>query len=271
MLSPDDKIIVGLSGGKDSIVLLYNLMKIQKKVYDAKPLIALSIDEGINGYRTQSIKSARKFCQRFGIRHEIHSFKEKVGKTLDELLNLKKSDIDFRYPCNYCALIRRRLLNDIAIELGGTVLALGHNLTDIAETFLMNILFKRFPLIAQQSPFDESVKSNTYYLKKIRPLMKLPEEEISIYIKSKKLDYYSDKCPYRKQFPILRKKVLNFIVNLKETSPETEFNLFNGFIELSEILRKEYKDINPNFCSLCGYPTSNYDICSYCQLVQEIK
>jgi uncharacterized protein (TIGR00269 family) len=101
--------------------------------------------------------------------------------------------------------------------------------------------------------------------------MKLPEEEISIYAKLMELDYYHAKCPYRTQFPILRKKVLNFILNLKETSPEIEFNLFNGFLELSEILRKEYEDTNLNFCSLCGYPTSNYDFCSYCQLVQEIK
>lgn len=272
MLSPEDKIIVGLSGGKDSIVLLYNLIKVQSKVYNAKPLIALSIDEGINGYRSNAITIAKKFCERYNITHKIFSFKDKIGKSLNEIIELKKKDPDFRYPCNYCATIRRRLLNDIAKELGGTILALGHNLTDISETYLMNILYKRFHLIAQQSiNVDNDTIVNKYYLKKINPLMKLPENEIQLYAEVNNLDFYSIKCPYRKKYPILRKKVLDFILKLKETSPEIEFNLFNGFLELSNILKEGLDKVKPKNCSNCGYLTSNDKVCSYCKLLRELE
>jgi len=272
MLSPEDKIIVGLSGGKDSIVLLYNLIKVQSKVYNAKPLIALSIDEGINGYRSKAIINAKKFCERYNIIHKVFSFKDKIGKSLNEIIELKKKDPDFRYPCNYCATIRRRLLNDIAKELGGTILALGHNLTDISETYLMNILYKRFHLIAQQSiNVDNDTIMNKYYLKKINPLIKLPENEIKLYAEVNDIDFYSIKCPYRKKYPILRKRVLDFILNLKETSPEIEFNLFNGFLELSNILKEGLDKVKPNYCSNCGYPTSNDKVCSYCKLLRELE
>jgi len=155
MLNPHDKIIVALSGGKDSITLLYNLKKNQEKLYRSNPLIALTIDEGIKGYRDKSVKFAIDFCKNFGIEHEIISFKDKIGKTLDEIINIKKKSENSKYACNYCATIRRRLLNDGAKELGGTVLATGHNLTDIAETYLMNILHKRLNLISNQYIFKK--------------------------------------------------------------------------------------------------------------------
>jgi len=151
MLKPHDKIIVGLSGGKDSTTLLYNLSIIQEKSYKSEPIIALSIDEGIKDYRNNSLEVAKLFCKQHKIEHKIVSFKEKTGKTLDEIITIKRNSSEYRYACNYCALFRRRLLNDKARELGGDVLALGHNLTDIAETFLMNILYKRFYLISNQN------------------------------------------------------------------------------------------------------------------------
>ena len=76
---------------------------------------------------------------------------------------------DYQYACNYCATIRRRLLNEGVKELNGDVLAVGHNITDIAETFLMNILYKRFSLIAQKNILEteSSRESNQFYIKKI--------------------------------------------------------------------------------------------------------
>ncbi|TFF94539.1 MAG: TIGR00269 family protein [Promethearchaeota archaeon] len=269
MLSPDDKIIVALSGGKDSIALLYNLIKIQKNTFNSKPLVAISINEGIDKYSSERIDTAQNFCKKYKISHKIYSFKEEIGKTLYEIIEIKKEDFDFRFPCNYCAIIRRRLLNDIAKDLGGTILALGHNLTDFSETFLMNILYKRFNLIAQKSLSEGNKSINEFYLRKINPLMKLPENEVALYANLNNFEYYKIKCPYRKEYPILRKKVLDFITNLKIHSPEIEFNLFNGFLELSEILNNEYNNSISNNCLICGYPTNN-KICNYCKLIDDI-
>jgi len=155
MLNRNDKIVVGLSGGKDSITLLYNLIKIQEKKYGTEPITALIINEGITGYRNKSIDKAKGFCEQNKIDYKITNFKDKIGKNLDEIIKLKKSTPEYIYACNYCATIRRRLLNEGAKELDADVLAMGHNLTDIAETFLMNILFKRIKIIGNQYLFKK--------------------------------------------------------------------------------------------------------------------
>ena len=270
MLHPHDKIIVALSGGKDSISLLYNLIKIQERTYNSKPIIALMVDEGIKGYRKNSIEKAKNFCKIYDIEHKIISFKEKIGYFLDEIISIKKKSIDYRYACNYCAAFRRRLLNDCAKDLGGTVLAMGHNLTDVAETFLMNILYKRFQIIANQYPFKEqNSRIDNYFIRKITPLMRIPEDEIFLYANIKKFDYYPSHCPYREKDPIIRKRVLDFIQKCKQYSPEIEFNLFNGFLELSKSLYYQNEKINYNSCQLCGYPCGNTKICTYCNYLKD--
>ncbi|MFX1316303.1 MAG: TIGR00269 family protein [Promethearchaeota archaeon] len=271
LLKPNDKIIVALSGGKDSITLLYNLIKIQEKVYHSEPVIALTIDEGIKGYRENSIKNAKEFCKKYDIEHKIVSLKDKIGITLDEIVNLKKKSSDYEYACNYCATFRRRILNDSSKELGGSVLAVGHNLTDIAETFLMNILYKRFHIIANQYLFKEqNNRINNFFINKITPLMRIPEEEIFLYANIKKFDYYPSHCPYREKDPIIRKRVLDFIQKFKLYSPEIEFNLFNGFLELSKMLYFNYEKKSYNSCQSCGYPCGNTNFCTYCNYLTKI-
>jgi uncharacterized protein (TIGR00269 family) len=272
MLKPQDKIVVGVSGGKDSLALLYNLIKIQEKSYHSEPITAVTIDEGIRNYRVNSTKNAIEFCKKYGIEHIIVSFKEKTGKSLDEIVELKNNTAEHKYACNFCATLRRRLLNETAKELGADVLAMGHNLTDMAETFLMNVLFKRFKLIANQYIFKEENKElHKFFVKRITPLMKIPEEEIFLYSNLKKIDYYPSHCPYREKDPILRKRVLEFIQECKKYSPEIEFNLLNGFLEMSEILSNNYKSTSYNTCKECGYPCGNANVCLYCTYLKGVK
>jgi uncharacterized protein (TIGR00269 family) len=272
MFKPRDKIVVGVSGGKDSLALLFNLFKIQEKKYNSKPLVALTIDEGIKGYRNESIKHASNFCRKHEIEHKVISFKEKIGKSLDEIIEIKKDTQEYQYACNYCATIRRRLLNDGAKEFGADILALGHNLTDIAETFLMNILFNRFQIIANQYLFkNRNENIDKFFIKKVTPLMRIPEEEIYLYSNLKNFNYYPSHCPFRERDPILRKRVLDFIQKCKEFSPEIEFNLLNGLFYLSEKLyNQEIKNLFNN-CRECGYPCGNTEICLYCKYIKDFN
>ncbi len=272
MLNREDRIVVGVSGGKDSLALLYNIYKIQKKKYKSKPIIALTIDEGINGYRNKSIECAINFCKKFNIDHKILLFKDIIGKTLDEIISIKIKESDYQYACNYCATFRRRILNEGARELGADVLIMGHNLTDLAETYLMNVLFKRHQIIANQYLFKkENNELERYYVKKVTPLMKIPEEEIYLYSNLKKFDYYPSHCPYREKDPILRKRVLEFIQKIKSLSPEIEYNLLNGFLEISEILYHKFERKSYNSCMQCGYPCGSNNLCLYCRYINDLN
>jgi uncharacterized protein (TIGR00269 family) len=269
MLKPNDKIVVALSGGKDSVTLLYNLNRIQKRTHHSKSITALIINEGIQDYRERSIKKAKGFCKKHDIEYKLISFKERIGITLDEIIEMKRKTSNYKYACNYCAAIRRRLLNDGAKDLGGTVLAMGHNLTDFAETYLMNILYKRFDIIANQYFFkEENHKINHFYIKKISPLIRIPEEEIFLYANIKRFDYYASHCVYREQDPIIRKRVLDFIQEFKRHSPEIEFNLLQGFLELSKTLYHHREKRSYNSCQNCGYPCGKGKFCTYCTYIQ---
>ncbi len=274
MITPEDKAIVGLSGGKDSITLLYNLNQLSRKNL-LKSIQALIIDEGIKDYRAKSIKVAISFCTKYNIPLKVISFKERVGKTLDEINAFFNKKDNRRYTCNYCATIRRRLLNEGAKELNGNVLAVGHNLTDFSETYLMNILYNRLQQIGRQYLFkkeSEVIRKN--YIKKVKPLVQIPEEEIHLYANIKKLKFYHSHCPYREEDPILRKKVLNFIQEMKNIFPEIEYNLFNSFNKLSKklyVASQKPDNQKANICQNCGYPSGSAQLCTYCKLVQTLN
>ena len=271
MITPDDRVIVGLSGGKDSITLLHNLIQLSNK-NDLTSIQVVIIDEGIKEYRAKSIEDATTFCKDNNVTYKIISFKDRIGKTLDEVNAFFKNRSDRRYTCNYCATIRRRLLNEGAKELNGSVLAVGHNLTDFTETFLMNVLYNRLHLIGRQYLFkEESEEIRKTYIKKVKPLFQIPEEEIHLYANLKKLKFYPSHCPYREEDPILRKKVLNFVQEMKKISPEIEYNLLNSFNKLSKRLYETSSILQANNCLKCGYPSGLAQICTYCKLIQSLN
>ena len=134
----------------------------------------------------------------------------------------------------------------------------------------MNILYKRLDIIANQYFFkQENDKINQFYIKKILPLVRIPEEEILLYVNTKKLNYYPSHCPYREKDPIIRKRTLDFIQTCKNYSPEIEFNLINGFLELSETLYYHREKKKYNSCQICGYPCGDGTLCTYCSYLQE--
>ncbi|MFW9876361.1 MAG: hypothetical protein ACFFG0_24970, partial [Candidatus Thorarchaeota archaeon] len=87
----------------------------------------------------------------------------------------------------------------------------------------------------------------------------------------KKFDYYPSHCPYREQDPIIRKRVLDFIQECKKYSPEIEFNLLNGFLELSKTLYYHREKKEYNSCQICNYPCGETKLCSYCSYLKEIN
>ena len=101
--------------------------------------------------------------------------------------------------------------------------------------------------------------------------MRIPEDEIQLYMNLKNIKYYHTHCPYREKDPILRKRVLDFIQETKKISPEIEFNLFSSFLELSELLYHNKTKNAFGSCQKCGYPSGNKKYCRYCALKNSIS
>ncbi len=110
LIEKGDKVLVALSGGKDSVMVLHILNNLRnRRIID---LVAVTIDEGIRGYRNEGVRIAAQNADKLGIEHRIVSFKEYVGRSLDEIM----SDSDDRNACTYCGVFRRWILNQVARE-----------------------------------------------------------------------------------------------------------------------------------------------------------
>jgi len=161
MLEFDSKIAVAVSGGKDSVSLLHILAKIVEKDYPKASLTAITVDEGIRGYRDEALKIARKNCQELGVEHHVISFKELYGFTLDEIvkrLKQKKEKTELT-PCAYCGVMRRKALNFLARKVGADKLATAHTLDDETQTILLNIFHGDILRIAREKPVKKPSKT----------------------------------------------------------------------------------------------------------------
>lgn len=265
-LQKEECIIIALSGGKDSSVVLYLFNKFFGNRKDMK-IIAITINEGISNYRENSIKNAVEFTKKINIDHKIFSFENEYSTTMDELvlskniLNYKKDTLKkVKGACSYCGVLRKRLLNKIAKQLGGTKLVIGHNLDDEAQTILLNYLSGS---IKKMEYFSTS-KKKIGFVNRIKPLKRISEQEIGLYAYLKKLPMELAPCPY--SFGALRKEIRIFLNSFELNHPGVKYSILNGFKELSNNV---FLSLNKNeliYCEYCGEPCSN-SICQACKLL----
>lgn len=265
MFCKDDRILVAVSGGKDSLALWDILLKMGYKAD------ALYVNLGIGGYSEESQRKVATFAETIAAPHgaklHLHTVEQEEGAGIKELAQLIH-----RPTCSTCGTIKRYQFNRVAIEQDYDVMATGHNLDDEAARLLGNILRWQEEYLDKQAPtLPASVEG---FAKKVKPLYRLSERELAAYSVLNRIDYIVEECPMAKGArTLLYKEVLN---RLETESPGTKQSFYWGFLDKqrkpktapTRMAERDQASLHP--CSACGQPTTA-EICSYCKMMAKAK
>ena len=250
---PGDCVAVALSGGKDSTALLLVLHRLFGSRDDIR-LVAVTVDEGITGYREATVRSAERLVRKLGVAHITVSFGELFGNTLDTFLTGREVP-----ACTVCGILRKKALVVGAERAGATKLATGHNLDDEAQSVLMNVLRGDLMRLVRNS----GAQSGGRFIPRIKPLLYVQEKEIATYLMVQGIWEDLPECPYAVH--ALRREVRSMLSALEYRHPGTMRRL----IENKKIIETEFSKKacgEPvGSCRECGDPCSG-ELCQFCQL-----
>ncbi len=261
LLSPGERVAVAVSGGKDSIAAMHLLVEhCGRKNCE---LVAITIDEGIKGYRDQSLPIARENAKSLGIEHYVVSFKRTFGATLDQMVrraNARKTELN---PCTYCGVMRRSLLNQAARELGADKLATAHNLDDEVQAIMLNYVRADFSRLHRLGP---SYPPREGFVPRIKPLREIPEKEVALYALLRGLEVHLAVCPYTGG---IHTEIRDFLNRIEANHPNSKFMILRMFDRLKPQLARIVPEFEMRRCKNCGEPTSA-NICKSCELLKEL-
>jgi uncharacterized protein (TIGR00269 family) len=258
IFSSGAKIAVALSGGKDSSTLLYILKTLFWKRKDIE-IVAVLIDEGIEGYRSQTLRAARSLVERLEVPYVQKSFREVFDATTDQAASLEEKQA----PCSFCGVMRKTLLNRTARELGADALATGHNLDDEAQTMLLNCLRGDVNRLFRLRP----KRPQTGMVRRIKPLQRVPEKETALYaILHQLYPFDSGTCPHIGD--AMRLEVKGMLNDLEARHPGTKYALLKGLERITELAPESSYQAGP--CQECGEPSGN-GVCQSCLLLHRIR
>jgi len=266
-----EKILIALSGGKDSVTLLHLLAKFYSKT---NSLEALIIDEGVKGYRENAIKAAEENCKKEGIKYTIISFKKEFGITNDKLMPLIMKNQKMGGTCAFCGTLRRNIMNKYAKKMHADKLATGHNLDDEVQSFVMNVFNNDFDRMLRMHA-SSGVINHAGFVKRIKPLYETPEKEIIAYTAMNKIKHYSQECcPY--SWTAKRNEYREMLNSFENRFPGTLYSILR-FNENVLALAKEQKKVSDKKdvrilkeCKNCFEPTER-EYCKACEMIKTIE
>ena len=258
MIKNNDLVCVGVSGGKDSLVLLDTLKKMSQS-HNFK-IIAVTIDEGIPGYRDEALDIVKEFCTKLDVEFKTYSYKDLFELTLSESLELRESEKTS--SCSICGTFRRRALDHAAKEIGANVIATGHNLDDTLQTFLINTLSGDTSKIGWMNPENEGKK-----LRKIKPLSEIYESEIVFYAFTNNLPFQSEPCPHMNEG--IRTEIREFLNSLEDHRSGIKNNMYHSILKISNVMKTVNVKEKRN-CQICGNECSGI-ICSVCNMITNLR
>jgi uncharacterized protein (TIGR00269 family) len=265
MLSYNDRVAVAVSGGKDSITLLEVLAKMERKYPRAK-LVAVTVDEGVAGYRDEALEITAAICKRLRIPHNVVSFKQLYGYTLDEMvIQLRKRGSELT-PCSFCGVLRRKAMNTAALEVKANKIATGHTLDDEVQTSLMNIFHGDVAKLSSEKPVTDVVHPKL--VQKVKPMCEIPEKESALYAYVKGFKFQSTPCPYAGE--ALRNDIRNLLNRMEDRHAGTKFTVSKSMEKIRPALATLQERGNFKECKECGDPSAG-EVCMACQLLKQIR
>ncbi len=262
MFGTEDRLLIAVSGGKDSLAVWDILTTLG---YDTT---GFYLDLGIGGYSDRSKDAAVAFAEARDAKLIIRSLQEEHGFTVPEL-----SKLTGRVPCSGCGLNKRYEFNRAALEEGFDVLVTGHNLDDEVATLFGNVLHWNTDMLGRQAPvLEERVlgageETRTALVRMVMPLVRLAERETAAYALLRGIDYIIEECPMVEGNTQHRYK--EAITLIEETSPGTKQQMYFGFLKkAASKFQGDSGEVDLVSCVGCGAPTVAYDRaeprCSFC-------
>ena len=264
MFSPEDRLLVAVSGGKDSLAIWDMLLDLG---YDA---VGFYLDLGIGGYSNRSKDASIAYAERKGAKLIVRSLEQEHGFTVPEL-----SRLTGRVPCSGCGLNKRYEFNRTALEEGFEVLVTGHNLDDEVATLFGNVLHWNTDMLGRQAPVLEerlmgaTGEERTVLVRKVKPLVKISERETAAYALLKGIDYIIEECPMVEGNTHHRYK--EALTLIEESSPGTKHQMYFGFLKNAKHRFDDRSDGGEIVsCISCGAPTMTWAdgaeaTCAFCK------
>jgi uncharacterized protein (TIGR00269 family) len=255
MFSREERVLVAVSGGKDSLALWDVLID---EGYDTT---GLYLDLGIFDYSVESRGKCETFAARRGVPLIITRVADEVGAPVPVIKQVTR-----RPPCSGCGLSKRYLMNRVALEQGLPVVATGHNLDDEAATLFGSVMHWQTDALPRQSPALPSTHAKL--VRRVKPLYRLSERETAAYAFLRRIDYIVEECPFAAgATSIAHKEVLN---RMEDASPGAKHNFLFGFLDKARPAFERAEPVTLHECARCGQATTG-TVCAFCKLADQVK
>lgn len=255
MVRRGERVAVAVSGGKDSLTLLYLFSKYRRKL--GVEVIGIAVDEGIKWYRELKLEALKGYAKSWEVELRIESFKARFGFTLDEAVKALMEVGLVLKPCSICGVLRRYLLNETALKVGADKLATAHNMDDEVQVFLMNLIRANLGSLGREGATTRVV--HKALVPRVKPFYFTREKEVAAYALLQGIESPIVECPY---VVYSARHVIRRWLNVVEMEDE---HVKYRILALKELLSSTSGRVCEGLttCQVCGMPSSQ-SICRAC-------
>ena len=225
----DRSVCVAVSGGKDSLALLRVLHRMSERRRFA--VSAVTIDEGIPGYRDEALGIVERYCGSLGVECAVHSYRDLFGTTLDEALR-RRDGPKAPTSCSICGTLRRRAIDMAGAEAGADVVATAHNLDDTLQTFLINVMSGDTDRIGRMVPGSSGARGGGAAPRRIQPFCEIYEQEIVFFAFVNGIPFQTEPCPHMNEG--VRTGLREFLNGLEAEHAGSKNSMYRSVMRLAE-------------------------------------